>query len=81
MRLRYDPAHDVLLIRDGEGAIDYAEEMGAFLVHCTAEGRPVLLELFGAGEFLRHAGRLIEGGGDEPGEGSTEAHHPHGGRT
>ncbi|HEU5394723.1 MAG TPA: DUF2283 domain-containing protein [Candidatus Methylomirabilis sp.] len=79
MRLRYDPAHDVLLIRDGEGAIDYAEEMGAFLVHCTAEGRPVLLELFGAGEFLRHAGRLIEGGGDEPGGAGSQADHPGGG--
>ncbi|HEV8663942.1 MAG TPA: DUF2283 domain-containing protein [Candidatus Methylomirabilis sp.] len=79
MRLRYDPAHDVLLIRDGEGAIDYAEEMGAFLVHCTAEGRPVLLELFGAGEFLRHAGRLIEGGEDEPGGTGPQANHPGGG--
>lgn len=79
MRLRYDPAHDVLLIRDGEGAIDYAEEMGAFLVHCTAEGRPVLLELFGAGEFLRHAGRLIEGDEDEPGGAGPQANHPGGG--
>lgn len=53
--------------------------MGAFLVHRTAEGRPVLPELLGAGEFLRHAGWLVEGGGDDPGLGSLEADHPGGG--
>lgn len=79
MRLRYDRTRDVLLIRRREGVIDYAEEMGPFLVHCPAEGRPVLLELFRAGEFLRQARRLVAGGRDEPGRGGPEADHPGGG--
>ncbi len=45
--------------------IDHAEEIGSVIAHFTADGRPILLEILDAGEFLSAAIRTITGAEDE----------------
>lgn len=53
MRVRYDREEDILLIEMmPEGIIDHAEQTDSFIVHLTADGRPVLLEILEASRFL-----------------------------
>lgn len=58
MKVRYDREDDALMMYVGEGSIDYAEEMGELIVHFTAEGRPVLIEVLDASEFLARLTRI-----------------------
>jgi hypothetical protein len=61
MKLRYDKDEDILTIDQGSAGdtIDHAEEMGPVIAHLTADGRPVLLEILDASEFLSAAIRAI----------------------
>jgi len=52
MKINYDRKEDILMIETGPGKIDYAEEMGPLIVHFTKNGRPVLLEILDASDFL-----------------------------
>lgn len=38
--------------------IDYAEEVGNIIVHFTREGKPVLLEILDASEFLAETTKI-----------------------
>jgi len=51
-KIRYSKDVDALLIELSDKAIDYAEEEGQIIVHFTADGEPVLIEIFDAREFL-----------------------------
>ena len=51
-KIRYSKDVDALLIELSGEPIDYAEESGPFIVHFSREGRPVLLEIFSARDFL-----------------------------
>ncbi len=45
--------------------IDYAEEVGNIIVHFTKEGRPVLLEVLDASEFLAETTKITMRSFDE----------------
>ena len=52
MRISYNREDDVLVLEVSEEGIDYAEEVGPMIIHFTKEGRPVLVEILDASEFL-----------------------------
>jgi hypothetical protein len=43
---------NTILLGVSEGRIEYAEEVGPLIIHFTKEGRPVLVEIWDAREFL-----------------------------
>ncbi|GBD95741.1 MAG TPA: DUF2283 domain-containing protein [Nitrospirae bacterium] len=51
-KIKYSKDVDALLIELSDKPIDYAEEEGQIIVHFSADGEPVLLEIFDAKEFL-----------------------------
>ncbi len=51
-KIRYSKDVDVLLVELSEEPIDYAEESGPVVVHFSEDGRPVLLEIFNARDFV-----------------------------
>ena len=52
MRIKYNREDDVLLIEISDEEIDYAEEVGNVIIHFSKDGKPVLLEILDASEFL-----------------------------
>ena len=52
MKVNYDRSEDILMIEISEDKIDYAEKAGTIIVHFTEAGKPVLLEILNASEFL-----------------------------
>jgi len=52
MKIKYDPEVDILTIEVSDEQIDYGEEVGGIIVHFTTEGKPVVLEILDASEFL-----------------------------
>ena len=63
MRLKYSPDVDILLVWLSDGHFDYAEETDGVITHFSAEGKPVLLEIQGAKEFLLGSlTSLVKGG-------------------
>jgi uncharacterized protein YuzE len=54
MKVRYDKDVDILVIDQGKKGdmIDYAEQLNSIIAHFTKEGKPVLLEILDATEFL-----------------------------
>ena len=52
MKISYNREQDILMYEVSEESIDYAEEMDSMLVHFTKDGKPVLLEILDASEFL-----------------------------
>ena len=52
MKIQYDRDEDILTVETAPGKIDHAEEMGPVIVHFTKEGKPVVLEILDASEFL-----------------------------
>jgi uncharacterized protein YuzE len=51
-KVRYSKDVDVLLVELSGEAVDHAEEAGQFVVHFSRQGKPVLLEIQGAKDFL-----------------------------
>jgi len=54
-RMNYSPDVDALLIEFSEKDIDYAQDMGQFIVHFSEDGELVLLEILDARDFLLEA--------------------------
>ena len=52
MRIKYNREDDVLLIEISDEEIDYAEEVDNMIIHFSKDGKPVLLEILDASEFL-----------------------------
>ena len=52
MKMNYDRSEDILTVETAPGDIDYAEEMGPIIVHFTEDGKPVVLEILDASDFL-----------------------------
>lgn len=52
MKISYNREQDILMYEVSEESIDYAEEMDSMIVHFTKDGKPVLLEILDASEFL-----------------------------
>ncbi len=51
-KMRYSKDVDILTIDLSDEPIDYAEESGQFIVHFSEKGKPVLLEIQGAKDFM-----------------------------
>jgi len=51
-RILYSKDVDALLIELSDKAIDHAEQAGQIIVHFSAQGEPVLLEILEARDFL-----------------------------
>ena len=52
MRISYDRDADILMIEISDEDIDYAEEAGPMIIHFSKNGKPVLIEILDASEFL-----------------------------
>ena len=52
MKVKYSRDVDILLVWLSDDLFDYAEEADGVITHFSSEGKPVLLEIQGAKEFL-----------------------------
>ena len=52
MRAKFDRDEDILMVEVSSEPIAHAEEVDGFIVQFSAEGRPVLLEILDASDFL-----------------------------
>lgn len=57
MKISYNRDEDIMLLEVAPDWIDFAEEMGPIIVHFSKEGKPVLLEIMDASEFIASAAR------------------------
>lgn len=51
-KIKYSKDVDALLIELSDKKIDYAEEEGQMIIHFSQDGKPVLLEILDAKDFL-----------------------------
>ena len=66
MKVRYSRGEDVLLLELSEERVDYAEETGPVIVHFTKDGRPVILEILDASEFITEISKAAMRAREEP---------------
>jgi uncharacterized protein YuzE len=66
MRIRYSRDEDILIIEFSDEKIDYAEEMGPIIVHFTEDGKPVMLEILDASEFIAEISKIAMRAKEEP---------------
>ncbi len=59
MKIRYDRDEDILTIQVSPHKIDHAEEIGSMIVHFSEQGKPVLLEILDASEFIAETTRAM----------------------
>ena len=52
MEISYSRDVDILMVKLSDLQVDYAEEADGVIAHLSSDGRPVLLEIQGAREFL-----------------------------
>ncbi|AIG98382.1 hypothetical protein AFULGI_00016200 [Archaeoglobus fulgidus DSM 8774] len=52
MKISYDRDADILMIEISDEDMDYAEEAGPMIIHFSKNGKPVLIEILDASEFL-----------------------------
>lgn len=61
-RMRYDREDDILMIWFAtDKQVDHAEQTGQSILHVTAKGEPVLLEILRAREFVPELVRTVMG--------------------
>jgi len=59
----YEPEADVLRVEISKTPIDYAREMGNFVVHFNRKGMPAYLEILEARRFLLRSEKAFEKAG------------------
>lgn len=59
-KISYEPEADVLRIEISKKPIDYAKEMGNFIVHFSENDLPVYLEILEAKKFLAQTKQIFE---------------------
>ncbi len=52
MKIKYSKDVDILMVWLSNDSFDYAEESNGVITHFSSEGKPVLLEIQGARDFL-----------------------------
>ena len=52
MKVRYSKDVDILMVWLSDESFDYAEEANGVITHFSSDGKPVLLEIQGAKEFM-----------------------------
>ncbi len=56
-----------MILEISDDAVDYAEEMGPLIVHFSNQGKPVILEILDASDFIATATKsTIQAKGLEP---------------
>lgn len=50
--MRYSKDVDILTVKISDEPVDYAEEAGQVIIHFSKDGKPVLLEIQDAKEFV-----------------------------
>lgn len=58
--MSYEPEADILRIESSHKRIDHASELGNAVVHFSADGSPVYIEILEASRFLRQAGDAMD---------------------
>ena len=53
MKFKYDKQSDVLALEFSNAPIDYAKEVGNFIVHFSPDDRPVYIEILNARNFAK----------------------------
>ncbi|MEK7568634.1 MAG: DUF2283 domain-containing protein [Patescibacteria group bacterium] len=61
-KISYEPESDVLMWEISGSSIDYAKEIGNFVVHFTKNNVPVLIEILEASKFLAKTKNVVEKG-------------------
>ncbi|MGB6872837.1 MAG: DUF2283 domain-containing protein [Dehalococcoidia bacterium] len=59
MKIRYDKEEDIVTFDVSSEKIDHAEEIGPIIVHFSKQGKPVLLEILDASEFIAETTRAM----------------------
>lgn len=57
--IKYEPQADVLSFEVSDAPIEYASEVGDVVVHFSKDGKPVLIEVLEAKEFVKKAESAI----------------------
>ncbi len=65
MKISYNREQDILIYEISDESIDYALEVGPIIVHFTKEGKPVLLEILDASEFIAETTKITMRSTDE----------------
>ena len=52
MKIKYSQDVDILMVWLSDDPFDYAEEANGVITHFSSNGKPVLLEIQGAKEFM-----------------------------
>ena len=52
MEIKYSRDVDILMVQLSDAPVDYAEETDGIITHFSVDGKPVILEIQGAREFL-----------------------------
>lgn len=58
MKISYNREQDILMYEVSDEPIDYADEVGPIIVHFSKMGKPVLLEILDASEFITETTRI-----------------------
>lgn len=58
-KISYEREADILRVELSSAAIDYAEELGPFVVHYSKRRMPVYVELLNASQFLKESERAF----------------------
>ncbi len=59
LKITYEPEADVLSWEVSKQPIEFAEEIGNFVVHFSKKNQPVLVEVLEASDFLKQAKNLV----------------------
>jgi uncharacterized protein YuzE len=54
----YDPEANILSWEIAKGKIDHVREVGNFIVHVSAAGKPILIEMLDASKFIGQYDKL-----------------------
>ncbi len=55
MKVKYSKDVDILMVWLSDDSFDYAEEANGVITHFSSKGKPVLLDIQGAKEFMLSA--------------------------
>ena len=56
--MHYDPDANLISWEITKGKIDHAREFGNFIIHLSASGKPILVEILDASKFVGQFNKL-----------------------
>lgn len=59
-KMSYEPEADLLRVELAFGKIDYAQEMGPFIVHYSKKNEPLYIEILEARKFFSQSQKILE---------------------